>query len=270
MASDTFGVPDIYVVQVTPEELERDGALKHLRASVLFGGPLAREEWEHRVALDAYSTFEEEVEEETTGSAFRDALEGGGRYLPLLVKRGGGAAPFHAASRLLPRDRVVVLRPEGTRRRGPGSFQQLVQTCPILDLEGPLTANQFFELAAARLTPDEEQRTLLLEALKSREALGSTVLAPGLAIPHVTAPVPGIASLLIARSRIGISFPGVSSPVHAVFTLVRVPEGAGSDLQTLAAIAQVAARPDFRERWLEAEGTEQLRELLMGSLAALV
>jgi mannitol/fructose-specific phosphotransferase system IIA component (Ntr-type) len=108
----------------------------------------------------------------------------------------------------------------------------------------------------------------VLEALKGREALGSTVLAPGLAIPHVTAPVPGIAPLLVARSRRGISFPGVSDPVHAVFTLVRVPGGAGSDLQTLAAIAQVGARPDFRARWREAEGTDQLRELLMGSLAA--
>jgi Kef-type K+ transport system membrane component KefB/Trk K+ transport system NAD-binding subunit/mannitol/fructose-specific phosphotransferase system IIA component (Ntr-type) len=268
MASETFGVPNVYVVQVTHEELERDGALKHLRASVLFGGPLAREEWEHRVALEAYSMFEEEVEEETMGSAFRDGLGGGRAYLPILVKRGEGAEPFHAATRLLPRDRVVVLRPEVTRGRGPGSFQQIVETCPILDLEESLTADQFFELAAARLTPDREQRTLVLEALKGREALGSTVLAPGLAIPHVTAPVPGIAPLLVARSRRGISFPGVSDPVHAVFTLVRVPGGAGSDLQTLAAIAQVGARPDFRARWREAEGTDQLRELLMGSLAA--
>jgi hypothetical protein len=55
-----------------------------------------------------------------------------------------------------------------------------------------------------------------------------------------------------------------------VFTLVRVPGGAGSDLQTLAAIAQVVARADFRERWRDAEGPDQLRELLMGSLAALV
>jgi mannitol/fructose-specific phosphotransferase system IIA component (Ntr-type) len=270
MATETFGIRDVYVVQVTPEELNRDGALQHLRASILFGGPLAREEWEHRVALDAYSAFEQEVEDETTGAAFRDALENGGQYLPLLVRHGESASPFHTASRLRPRDRVVILRPEGARRRGSESFRQIVRTCRILDLDEPLTAEEFFVLAAAQLTSDGEQRTLLLEALKSRESLGSTVLARGLAIPHVTAPVPGIAPLLVARSRSGISFPGVAEPVHAVFTLVRVPGGAGSDLQTLAAIAQVASRSDFRARWREAADTEELRDFIMGSLAATV
>jgi Kef-type K+ transport system membrane component KefB/mannitol/fructose-specific phosphotransferase system IIA component (Ntr-type) len=267
LASQTFGVPHIYVVQVTTEELERDSALAHLRASVLFGGPVQRDEWEHRIALDAYSVVELEVEREMTGADFRATLGDGAGYLPLLVRGAELSEPFHAATRLRPRDHVIVLRPEDVRRRGVETFQRVVRDCPILDLEEPLTADEFFERAAERISADDEQRALLVEALKRREALGSTVLAPGLAIPHVTAPAPGLPPLLIARSRGGIAFPGVKEPVHAVFTLVRVPGGAGSDLQTLAAISQVAARSDFRRRWREAEGEEDLRELVTGSLA---
>jgi mannitol/fructose-specific phosphotransferase system IIA component (Ntr-type) len=118
-------------------------------------------------------------------------------------------------------------------------------------------------LAAGELAAGEEQRLLLEESLRAREAVGSTVLAPGLAMPHVTATAVGVKPLLVARARQGLSFPGEAQPVHAVFTLVRLPGGVNSDLQTLAAVARIASRGDFADRWRTASGVDELRNFLL-------
>jgi mannitol/fructose-specific phosphotransferase system IIA component (Ntr-type) len=125
-----------------------------------------------------------------------------------------------------------------------------------------MTADEFFKLAAGALAAGEEQR-LLLESLRAREAGGSTVLAPGLAMPHITASAVGVKPLLAARARQGLSFPGEAQPVHAVFTLVRLPGSVNSDLQTLAAVARIASRGDFADRWRTASGVDELRNLLL-------
>ena len=262
-AVDVFGIPNVYVLQTTAEEPGQDGALGHLTASILFGGPLAREEWEHRVALEAYGESYQEVTEETIGDDFRASLDQHERTLPLIVERGEERMPFHSSLRLLRDDRVVVLRPRGGDHPGPESFRQALRFCPILDLEGPMTADEFFRLAAGELAPGEEQRVLLEESLRAREAVGSTVLAPGLAMPHITATAVGVKPLLVARARQGLSFPGEAQPVHAVFTLVRLPGGANSGLQTLAAVARIASRGDFAERWRTASGIDELRNFLL-------
>ncbi len=267
-AREVFEIPEVYVVQVRQEERERDAALRHLRASILFGGPVAREEWEHRVALGAYREVEAEVEEETDGTGFAAALQEEGPCLPLVVRRDDEALPFHAGSRLRQGDRVVLLRPREKRELVPDSFGRAVLDSPVLDLEGPLSAEAFFDEAAEALAPGaaaEEDRLLLLEALRSRDAVGSTVFAPGLAISHVAAPAVGTSPLLIARCRAGISFPGHDDPVHAAFVLVRTPDARRFHLQALAALAAVSEREDFRERWMAAPDAEALRSLLLGS-----
>jgi len=262
-AVDVFGIPDIYVLQTGSEDSDQEGALAHPHASILFGGPLSREEWEHRVALGAYTETEEEVHAVTTGEQLRATLRDSGDTLPLVVQRGEQRLPFHASLRLSPGDRVTVLRARGDDHPGPASFRQALRSCPILDLDGALTADEFFAVAAAELAPGEEQRLLLEESLRDRESVGSTVLAPGLAIPHLTATAVGVRPLLIARSRDGITFPGAAGPVHAVFTLVRLPGSASSDLQTLAAIARIAGGSDFQRQWREARGTDELRAFLL-------
>ena len=112
MAIDVFGIPEVYVVQTSPEESERDGALRHLRVSILFGGTVPRDEWEHRVALGAFTESAEPVAQETTGEAFRRKLEADGPCLPVVVRRGEEFLPFHAGSKLRSGDSVVTLRVE--------------------------------------------------------------------------------------------------------------------------------------------------------------
>jgi Kef-type K+ transport system membrane component KefB/mannitol/fructose-specific phosphotransferase system IIA component (Ntr-type) len=265
MAGEVFDVPEVYVVQVRQERRERDSALRHLRASSLFGGPVAREEWDHRVAVGAYRESEVEVKAATTGEAFVREMGESAGVLPVVVRRGDEAMAFHSGSRLLAGDRVVLLRREVQRGDVPESFHEAVEECLVLDLPGTITADEFFELAATELTRDagDEARLLLTEALRDREAAGSTVLAPGLAIPHITTPVAGARPLLIARCREGIIFPDEVEPVHAAFVLVRGPARQRFHLQALAAIAASAGRSDFQERWLAAKDAGELRALLL-------
>jgi PTS system nitrogen regulatory IIA component len=72
--------------------------------------------------------------------------------------------------------------------------------------------------------PDEQDRTLLVELLLAREALGSTAIGDGIAIPHVRSPLvfPGIraaAALCYLESPVAFDAPD-GRPVHTLFALI--------------------------------------------------
>ncbi len=264
LAREVFDVPEVYVIQVQQEVKERDAALRHLHASSLFGGSVARGEWERIVAMGAYRESEIDVEAAATGEDFAQMLRQG-KALPVVVRRDDDALPFHAGIPLRPGDRVVVLRRDARKEELPEAFRRVIHESPVLDIEGPMSADEFFEQAAAKLTEGatEAERVALLEALRDREAAGSTVLAPGIAVPHIAVPVPGALPFLIARCREGITFPDEGEPVHSAFVLVRGAGGRGFHLQALAAIAAAARRDDFDERWMAARDADELRKTLL-------
>ena len=261
IAREVFDIPDIYLVQVTEEDQRRDGTLRHLEALSLFGGPLARDEWEHRVAVGEFVQDQMEISERTTGAALRQELLESGPTLPLVVWHQGNAVPFHSRTQLGIGDRVVLLRP-ATRLQGDESFQQLVVDCPILDVEGPLSPNDFFTAVATELMSSDEDRALLLRDFKSQGASGATILGPGLAIPHVTTGLPAAKPMLVVRVRNGISFPDQPEPVRAAFVLLRSALTPERYLHTLSNVARVAGGPSFLERWMAAAGVDALRALL--------
>ncbi|MBM3307490.1 MAG: amino acid permease [Candidatus Eisenbacteria bacterium] len=143
-------------------------------------------------------------------------------------------------------------------------FDGLVKRGPVVDMEGAMSHGDFFALAAERLGPrvgvePGELRELLL----ARERETSTVLAPGLAIPHVVIPGAGTFELLMARSRAGVAFPGAGAPVHAAFVLVGTLDQRNMHLRALSAIAQVVQGRDFEKRWMRARGEQALRDVLL-------
>lgn len=104
----------------------------------------------------------------------------------------------------------------------------------------------------------------LVEAARAREALGTTALGDGIAIPHaktdsVREPVVGY-----ARSAPGIDWSAPDgSPVKDVF-MIAVPERMAGDehLRILAALARRLADSGFRERLSSAEDTGQILAVL--------
>ena len=143
-------------------------------------------------------------------------------------------------------------------------FDHLVKDCHILDLPESVEAREMFVLAAAalaeRLGVDEG---VLVEKFRQREADSSTVIRPGLAIPHIIVEGRELFDILPVRSREGIVFGDDQPPVRTAFILVGSPDERNYHLRALMAIAHIVQEPDFADRWLAAAGAEQLRDILL-------
>ncbi|UTA48816.1 PTS sugar transporter subunit IIA [Simiduia sp. 21SJ11W-1] len=98
----------------------------------------------------------------------------------------------------------------------------------------------------------------LFRSLVARERLGSTGLGHGIAIPHCrVANCEATTGALITLSH-SIDFDAIDGePVDVIFALL-VPEDADGDhLQTLARLAELFQREEFREE-LRSAGSDQL------------
>ena len=95
---------------------------------------------------------------------------------------------------------------------------------------------------------------MLLKVLQEREALQSTGIGEGVAIPH--GKLPGLHRLIasFARSRAGVDFESIDGqPTHLFFLLVVPEHSGGQHLKALARISRFFRDAAFRTRLDEAE-----------------
>jgi len=145
-------------------------------------------------------------------------------------------------------------------------FDQLIEKCTMLDLSEPVSRGDLFGIVAENLAPRlARQAEEVRQLLERREALSSTVIRPGLAIPHLI--VEGLESfeVLLVRSRQGIAFEEGEHPVHAVFVLAASPEERNFYLKALVAVAEIAQEEGFDQKWLAASSAEALREVVLAA-----
>ena len=143
-------------------------------------------------------------------------------------------------------------------------FDRLVRSCVILDLPESASAPDMFSLAAKELGPrigvDHEK---LMGLFQAREAQSSTVVQPGLAIPHIIVDGVKVFDVLLVRCKEGIRFPGVDEPVRAAFVLIGSADERNYHLRALMAIAHIAQEHGFTQRWLKAPDSEHLRDIVL-------
>jgi mannitol/fructose-specific phosphotransferase system IIA component (Ntr-type) len=143
-------------------------------------------------------------------------------------------------------------------------FDQLIRGCQILDIQGRKSSEKIFrqaaEILAARLGTDE---FVLFEKFLHRETEGSTVLQPGLAIPHIIVEGEKKFDILLVRAVDGINFPNAPDPVRIMFILAGSKDERNYHLRALMAIAQIAQEKDFEQQWLAARDIEAIRNLLL-------
>lgn len=119
------------------------------------------------------------------------------------------------------------------------------------------------ERAAAALGLDAD---VVQKALLEREALGSTGVGAGVALPH--ARIAGLARLfgLFARLTRPIDFAAVDGgPVDLVFLLLTPDAAAPAYLKALASISRVLRDPAVGARLRKAGDAAALRDILAGS-----
>jgi amino acid transporter/mannitol/fructose-specific phosphotransferase system IIA component (Ntr-type) len=140
-------------------------------------------------------------------------------------------------------------------------FDRLVARCPVVEVPRHASREELFGLLADRLAEETGlEPGSVREALERREQISSTVIRPGLAVPHlILDDVPGL-HLVLARAREGVALAPAEPPVVAVFCLAASPANRDPYLQMLVAISEIAQEPGFDERWLEARSIEGLRE----------
>jgi len=113
------------------------------------------------------------------------------------------------------------------------------------------------------------QAGAVLEVLRQREALGSTGIGKGIAIPHGRSTMVAERAVLLARSTRGIEFDATDgNPVHLCFLIVAPPtEHDPVYLQLLAEIVKSVRLARPRQRLLEASNFDRIRTILLGQLA---
>lgn len=270
VARNVFNIPEILVVQTSPDTDESSAAMEHLHAATLFGGTVEQESWDHWISHD--ETGQSTVAARAFGSDQPESilaeLKRSGDHLPLAVERDGSYMPFHSNTRLQEKDKIVIIsaRHKELAEAARDRFDRLAAVSPILDLDRPMDHVEFFELATKSLDDvvDTDSRALQSSLLR-REELNSSIIAHGLAVPHALIGGEKQFRMLIARSRDGIQFPGQDDDIHAVFLLLRSQDERTFHLRALSAIAQIVQDADFEEKWMTARNPEDLRSIILSA-----
>jgi mannitol/fructose-specific phosphotransferase system IIA component (Ntr-type) len=136
-------------------------------------------------------------------------------------------------------------------------------TAVSLSLRGQ-TKEEIRDELVALLRLDERSTETLARLIRRREALGSTGVGRGIAIPHCRSLAVNRLRLAFGLHTQGVDYDAIDGkPVHVFFLIVAPPvEVANQYLQVLGRIAQFAQQPSVAERLLTLTSPDQLFALL--------
>jgi nitrogen PTS system EIIA component len=122
-------------------------------------------------------------------------------------------------------------------------------------------------LAGSGITQHPEA---ILELLQQREALGSTGIGKGIAVPHARSTLIGERRVLLARSKKGVDFEAVDgAPVNLIFLIVAPPvEPDPVYHKLLAEIVHSVRLARVRQKLQDAPTFEAAREVLRAAAAS--
>ena len=124
----------------------------------------------------------------------------------------------------------------------------------------------FTQLAAIAAEQLNLDRSVILESISEREALGSTGFGRGVAIPH--GKVEGLERIycLFARLAEPIRYKAIDdAPVDLVFLLLSPPDAGAEHLKALAAVSRLVRHGPIVEKLRGARSRDALAAVLMGA-----
>ncbi len=143
------------------------------------------------------------------------------------------------------------------------AFDEVLKTAGAFDLEPGASQQSLLDAIARNLEREldlsQEQIRIKFE---EREAQGSCVLTPFVAIPHIVVDGEKLFRILLIRSREGIGFETDTS-VKAFFVIVGSRDMRTMHIKALAAIAHIVQHPEFEKRWTTAKNEAQLKDILL-------
>jgi len=143
-------------------------------------------------------------------------------------------------------------------------FDDLLKTAKVVDLEGPLELNQFFQMISTDISNElSRDKAEILNLLQNRQEECNTAVSSFVAIPHIVIEGSNHFFLMLIRCKQGINFTSNENAVKAVFVFVGTKENRTFHLRTLASIATLVQQEGFEEKWLDAENIHYLRDMLL-------
>ncbi|WP_337842821.1 PTS IIA-like nitrogen regulatory protein PtsN [Rheinheimera sp.] len=104
----------------------------------------------------------------------------------------------------------------------------------------------------------------ILEALMTREKLGSTGIGGGIAIPHGKLKEVSSPLLVFVVSQDPIQFDAIDNQAVDIFCAILIPENqCQTHLSTLSGIARMLSQKDFTKKIRHSQGDQALYQLLL-------
>jgi len=117
------------------------------------------------------------------------------------------------------------------------------------------------EAAAQALGMDEAR---IFDALQEREALGSTGLGSGVAVPHARLLGVDRVTGVFVRLETPVAYEAVDDrPVDLMFALFAPPKDGAEHLRALAAVSRALRSPELREKLRQARTVDAIRALFV-------
>jgi len=268
-ARQMFGVPQVYAIEQQSEEAKK--ATEEADKSgervfkPLWGMEFKLKDWSDWVARKETEPVEWPVEDTLDHKALMLRLSHVG-ILPLVVRRNAERYIAAGVGKVEKGDIVVGIRLKEGREPLADRFEQMIRNCPVLDLDHPMGGDEFFtrvsEILAERLDMKAKK---IYHLLVRREQESSTVIVPGLAIPHIVIEGNKKTDLLLARCRDGVTFFDELSVARIVFVIAGTRDERNLHLRILSAIAQLFQDPTFEDTVLTVEDPEKLRDVILST-----
>ncbi len=139
------------------------------------------------------------------------------------------------------------------------------KTCVIPDLVATDKSSVLEELAGSMASQVEAiEAEPLYKVLVEREALSSTAIGHGVAIPH--GKLSQVKSLVacLGRSIKGVDFDSIDGERSFLFILLVAPHNStGEHLKALARISRLFRKPDFREQLMNSNTAEEMHSAIV-------
>jgi PTS system nitrogen regulatory IIA component len=110
---------------------------------------------------------------------------------------------------------------------------------------------------------EKKNKPKIIETLLAREALGSTAIGQGIAIPHGKCDNVDKLTAALGIHKKGVDFDSLDGePVYIFFLLIAPVDSAGPHLKALARISRLLKDKYFRENLKNAKDTRALQQLI--------
>lgn len=265
-ARQLFGIPETHTINAMPAPSSEGEAPapSEKPAVFFFGGVYDLDLWNRWILRKQVKPVTMKIVEDHDAHEFFSGLDDNQMILPLGVERDGKRLTIAGLEDIKIGDQLYVLEKVSTTDPMSDRFTQLVVDAPIVDVSGEVSISDFFDSVATLLGERfDEDSELLRDKFIQREKDSSTVIVPGLAIPHIFVEGQGRSEMVLARAKLGIEFFGPDAEARIIFVIVGTKDERKFHLRVLSAIAQLFQDPSFEDRWMAAEGKEELRQVVL-------